>query len=70
MRGHENRLKRLSSSIPEPEMITLLIEYADGRREEDLPLDVVIAAEAERVMIVNGDTVLMDWLPADCWAAI
>ena len=70
MRGHKNRIERLNKSVPEPEKLTLLVEYKDGRREGDLPLDAELSEDAERVMVFNGDKPLSQWWLADLWTSL
>ena len=70
MRAHKTKLERLNKSIREPERIRMLVEYSDGSREGDLPLDAELSQDAERVMILNGSVVLGYWLPAGCWLAL
>ena len=71
MRGHNTRLKKISKSIHEPALITLTVEYANGDRGDNLPLDYAFPPGQEgHVMVKHGDKILMSWLPIDCWTAL
>ena len=68
MKGYNGRLKRLNRTIAEPGRITLTADYTSGR-DAGLPLDAELQ-DAERVKILNGSTLLLDWLPAALWLAL
>ena len=70
MRGHNTRLRKLGKGIAAPQEMTLTIDYANGDREANLPIDAALPpGQAGWVTVKHGSLVMMT-LPIDCWVAL